>query len=123
MPLINRVVVQAETTQTAPFNGPAIDISTVPNNSWTLVLEARSSTADSARFCVQDSVDAFTTVVAGPSVEVNGANTLRNTRRWSFTQRDFPDMRFGTASAVLRLALLKLSGTSPSVQYRAWVEY
>jgi hypothetical protein len=122
--LINRVFVVTTQTSTSPFTSAGIDVSMI-TGPWTLVLEVQSSAAldGVARFTFQDSVDAFTTVVAGPSVTVEGASRSANERRWTWTQKDFPDMRFGWGSAQLRLALTRISGTNPSIQYSAWVEF
>jgi hypothetical protein len=124
LPLIQRIYVQPGTVQTSTYVGTGVDVSGVVTP-WTLVLEIQSSAATDgvARFTFQDSVDAFTTVVAGPSVTVEGASRPANERRWSWTQKDFPDMRFGWGSAQLRLALTRISGTNPSIQYSAWVEF
>jgi len=92
---------------------------------WTLVLKARSSSASDtlARLCWQDSSDNFNTnIVGGPEVQVFGANAIRNMRRWTFTQKDFPELRIGQGGVTLRLALLRLSGTSPQITYESWIE-
>lgn len=123
----NITVVQAQVTKTATFNGAsiAIDNTVFPTTpSWTLVLEASVTGPDTvARFTFQDSVDAFTTVLAGPSVVAPGGVTVRGGgKRFTFSSYDFPDLRFGVASAVLRLALTRITGTSPTVTYSAWFE-
>lgn len=123
--------VQAKVAKTGAFNGASIDISGMTGD-WTLVIEImlQSGTNPISRFSFQDSVDAFTTPLAGPGVSVagiiggaTGTGPATNVKRYTFQKRDFPDMRFGTASAVLRLALLALDGSgSPSVTYQSWIE-
>lgn len=94
---------------------------------WTVTLEIRSLSAGAtARFSIQDSVDAFTTVIAGPTFEVGpgltgtGAQVGQTYPKYfSFTRKDFPGLRFGVASAVLRVSLTLIQGTLPQVQYQA----
>lgn len=119
--------VQASVTKTATFNGAsiAIDNTVFPTTpSWTLVLLVSVTGPDTvARFTFQDSVDAFTTPLAGPGTAVTGGISVRaGEKRYTWCSYDFPDLRFGVASAVLRLALTRITGTSPTVTYSAWFE-
>jgi hypothetical protein len=115
--------IQAKVTKTATFNGSGVDVSGISGD-WTLVLDVQTVVGDTAvRFGFQDTVDAFTTPLAGPTVSVSGAVALANSRRFTFKKYDFPGLRCGTASAQLRLAVLAITGTSPSVTYQAWLEY
>lgn len=122
--------VQAKVRKTAAFDGSSIDISAITGD-WTLVLEVmdQDGTSPLTRFQFTDSVDAFTTPVAGPTASVSGTLGARgstpaepNTKRYTWQKRDFPSMRFGTGSAVLRLSLTLISGTSAGVTYQAWIE-
>lgn len=122
------VSVQAKVTKTAAFDGASLDISSVlytTSQDWTLVLEVLTNVGIS-RFQFSDSVDAFTTTVAGPTAVVVGAILPSFSKRFTFTRKDFPDLRFGVASAVLRLSLTRISeyvaGDVESVQYKAWLE-
>lgn len=118
--------IQALVTKTASFDGASIAIDntvypTVPN--WTLVLDVQATGPDTvARFQFSDSVDAFTTVLAGPTFVCTGGIAKANDKRFCLKWYDFPDLRFGVASAVLRVSLTRITGTSPTVSYSAWYE-
>lgn len=115
-------IVQAKVTKTAAFNGASVDISAIPGD-WTLVLNVQKMTdGATARFNFADSVDAFTAKIAGPSVSLTGKVDPVNPRRFSFTKKDFPSLRFNAANAVLRLELAELTGSAPSIDYEAWLE-
>jgi hypothetical protein len=114
--------VQDSVVKTAAFDGTGVDISGISGD-WTLVLLIRNlKAACNARFVFSDSVDAFSASLAGPSVSVSGAVSSSADRRYTFTKKDFPNLRFGTTSAVLRLSLAELTGTSPTVTYQGWIE-
>jgi len=113
--------VQAKVTKTAAFNGASLDISGITGD-WTLVLKVDKLTAGKkARFTFEDSVDAFTAKIAGPSFSVKGEVAPEADRTFSVKKADFPSLRFGTGSAVLRLALTEIDASS-SVDYEAWLE-
>jgi hypothetical protein len=119
--------IQNEVTKNAPFTGAAVDVSMVPGAptaNWNLVLEVLSSAANDgeSRFVFADSTDGIT-FVDGPIIVVPGSNARRSPRQYTIVQRDYTDLRFGQSGSVLRLALTRLSGTSPSVVYRSWVTY
>jgi len=116
--------VQAKVTKTAAFDGASIDISGfTAANDWTLVIEVLAmNDANTVRFNFEDSVDAFTAKLPGPTLCIAGSITATNPRRFTFRKYDFPALRFGTASAVLRLALAEILGSSKSVTYKAWIE-
>lgn len=108
----------------------SVDISAITGD-WTLVLEIFGlDSGDSASFAFEDSVDAFTTPVAGPTVSVTGqigsggtsTSTFSNPKRYSFKKEDYPGLRFGTGSAVLRINLTRITGSSPHVTYQAYLE-
>lgn len=108
----------------------SIDISAITSD-WTLVLEILGlDSGDGASFAFEDSVDAFTTPVAGPTVSVTGqigsggtsTSTFSNPKRYSFKKEDYPGLRFGTTSAVLRLNVTRLTGSSPHCTYQAYLE-
>jgi hypothetical protein len=125
--MANTIVVQALVTKTAVFNGASIAIDntvfpSVPN--WTLVVEVRDSGPSDTlvRFQFSDSVDAFTTVLSGPTFVCPGGVKVGNPKRFTVRQSDFPDLRFGVANAVLRLSLTRITGFSQTVSYLAWLE-
>jgi hypothetical protein len=115
--------IQVSVTKVAAFNGASLDISALTGD-WTICFEVQTvlGSDTSLRFTFQDSVDAFTTTVAGPSFSVYGPSAKTNSRKFSLKKQDFPDLRFGIASAVLRLALTRVTGGSASVTYQAWLE-
>ncbi len=115
--------VQAKVTRTSAANGSSVDISGITGD-WTLVLEVLAQNSGNvSRFIFQDSVDAFTNNIGGAAVSVAEATANANPRRFTFTKKDFPSLRFGVASAGLRLALAEITGSSKSVTYQAWIEY
>lgn len=115
--------ITAKTTSTAAANGSSLAITGITGD-WTLVLEIQAMNADNlARFAFTDSVDAFTNKLSGPTVSAQGAIVSSGSRRYSFKKQDFPSLRFGVASAVLRLELQEIKGgASQSVTYQAWLE-
>ncbi len=118
------VSVQALTTKTAAFDGSSVDVHTNPSatTDWTLELEITALTG-TARFQFTDSVDAFSNSLAGPTVSCSGTITSAQPKKYTFTKKDFPDMRFGVASAVLRLSLTAITASTGSVQYQAFLKY
>lgn len=113
--------IQAQVTKTAAFDGASLDISGVTGD-WTIKLQVSALTAaKKARFIFQDSVDAFSANIGGPAVSVKGAISEDADKVYSFKKQDFPSLRFGTASAVLRLALAEIDSAA-SVEYRSWLE-
>ena len=117
-------IVLAKTTSTGTaVGGTQLDISGITGD-WTLKLEVLAvNDGNTVRFGFQDSVDAFTTPLAGPTIALSGKLTSSAPRCFEFTKRDFPDLRCGVASAVLRLNILNFTGASKSVTYQAWIEY
>lgn len=118
---------QALTTSTGAVAGTsyAIDntVFTTAVPDWTIWVEVQAmDAADFARFSVQDSVDGFTTIIAGPTFEVAGLTKNSYGRRYTFTKKDWPGIRFGVASAVLRVSLTLLQGTSPHVTWQAYYQ-
>jgi hypothetical protein len=122
--------VQSSVTKTAAFDGASIDISSFTGD-WTLRVRVSkfSPAAGIARFTLNDSVDAFTAQLAGPSFHIVGGLTNDSLAggpqqpvTYAFNKRDWEGMRFGTASAVVRLSLTAISGSSASITYSAWLE-
>ena len=114
--------IQALVTKTAAFDGASLSIA-VLGTSWSLVLEVQATGPDTiARLQFSDSVDAFTTTVAGPTFVAPGGLAAKNSKRFAIKSYDFPDLRFGVSSAVLRLSLTRITGTSQTVTYQAWLE-
>lgn len=109
----------------------SVDISAITGD-WTLVLEVFGlDDGDGASFAFEDSVDAFTTPIAGPTASVSGkigsggasTDTYPNTKRFSWKKADYPGLRFGTASAVLRINVTRLTGSGTKhCTYQAYLE-
>jgi hypothetical protein len=124
------VTLQSVITKTATFDGPSIAIDNtiypnVPPPDWTLGLEIQALGSDTvARFQFSDSVNAFGTVLAGPTFCISGkiVNPGFGGKIITITKKDFADLRFGVASAVLRLSLTNISGTMPTVTYKSWLQ-
>ena len=115
--------VQAKVTKTAAFNGTTeVDVSGIDGD-WTLVLNIQAAAALTfARFAFEDSVDAFSASLSGPAFSIAGLTTAQGSRRFAVKKADFPSLRLGTASAVLRVSLTQITGTDASVTYDAWIE-
>jgi len=121
--------------ETSTNNGSSIAISSITGN-WTLVLEVMNQTpSTTTRFTFEDSVDGFSSdIMAGPSTSVTGqigdgsgsaTGYCPDVKRYTWCQRDYPDLRFGVSSAHIRLAVTDINGNSgsPSVVYQSWIEY
>ncbi len=124
---MNRTDIEAKVTRTAAGNGGSIDISGIAATvDWTLVLEITDLNPEAViRIGFEDSVDAFSAKLPGPSVSIVGpVRGQAEKRRYSWSKRDFPDLRFGVTSAVLRSALYKINteGTE-TITYHTYLEY
>jgi hypothetical protein len=127
-------ILQAVTTSTAATNGTtyAVDstvfTTTVPD--WLVTFEIRGlSPGATARFSIQDSVDNFTTPITGPTFEIGQGNAgiggqigLTYPIYRSFKRKDAPGLRFGVASAVMRVSLTLVQGVLPSVVWAAYYQ-
>lgn len=96
---------------------------------------------DTAVIQIDDSVNAFTAAVTHASFSVVGAigataNTgdtggsegastgfAVNPKYFVVRGYEAPAIRWGTSSAVLRVNVSKLAGSSPHLTYVAWIEY
>jgi hypothetical protein len=113
------------TTQTAAVNGSGVAISGITGD-WTLKLQIASisdtATTPSVRFQFTDTVNNFTASLAGPTFSVQGALSNSADIVYSWKKKDFPDLRFGVASAQIRLDLTNIDATA-TTSYHAWAEY
>jgi hypothetical protein len=104
-----------------------LDISGISGD-WTIKVqvEALSDSVTSnipmVRLGFEDTVTDYTASLAGPTIAFKGTLTKSADKVKSFKKQDFPDLRFGTAGAQLRLKVLNLESTG-SVTYRAWIEF
>jgi hypothetical protein len=85
-------------------------------------LSAASGTPK-ARITLEDSVNAFTAVITSAEVDVQGTVVTQAEQHYVWKKYQLPSTRFGTTSAVLRVNVLGLGGTTPSLTLDAWVEY
>ena len=120
----NTVFIQPKVTKTAAATGTNFDASVVKGD-YTVHLRVTALTPDdaTASFSFPDSVDAFTGSLPGPMFSLRGAITKDQPVNYSFNRVQYPGLRLGATSAVLRCNLDRLTGTSPSVTYEAWIEY
>ena len=113
--------IQASVQKTASFTGAGVSISGITLD-WTLKLQVSQLTAGAiARFTFQESVDGFTTVLAGPTWEFKGDIEASFDHVKSVKKQDFPGMDFGVSGGQLRLALTELTAAS-SVTFHGWSE-
>ena len=115
------------TISSAAAGATELDISGIDDD-WTIFIKVAKLTAASgtpqARLSVEDSVNAFSADLAGPSVSLQGPiATAESERTWSFKKADFPSLRTGDSSAVLRLNVLELGGTTVSLTVHGFIEY
>jgi len=90
---------------------------------WTI--KVRVTSLNSAKKCViglEDSVNGFTASV--PKITFNPVGTIAaaTERTWSFRKYQFPSIRCGTTSAVLRANVYQIDATT-TVSLHAWIEY
>jgi hypothetical protein len=121
---MKRIILTAPVTLTAPANGSPVDVSTLVDTSLTLVVDITAMGPDTeARFSVQTSADGFTTVQDGPVVSAFGGVSKSACIRFSFRlDRDLPDFAAGIYGTQARLALTRLTGTSPTVSIQSYFD-
>ena len=119
--LPSTLILQSPITSTAATTGTAYAIdstiftSGVPD--WAIFVEITALTANTpVRFSIQDSVDGVTWV-SGPTFEIEGRLGVQYPLRRTFKRADFPGLRFGVASAQMRVALTLLQWLGPSVSW------
>ena len=124
--------IQPKVTVTAtgvPGTSAALSIAGISGD-WTLVLEVLGVDAGvtGVSFQFEDSVNAFSAVIAGPVVSIAGGVSAAGTgpytspKRYSFKKEDYPGLRAGTTSAVIEVNVTRFSG-SGNVTFQAFIEY
>jgi len=99
-----------------------VDISGIDGD-WTIKLQVESLTeAKKIILAFEDTVDDFSNSVIGPTVNTVGEISKTADKVWSWTYRNWPSLRFGTASAELRLNCLSIDAAT-TAHVRAWIEY
>lgn len=118
-------ILQSPITSTGATNGTAYAVDNtvfttgVPD--WSIFVEVTSLTANTpVRFSIQDSVDG-TTWVSGPTFELVGRLGVQYPLRRTFKRADFPGLRFGVASAQMRVSLTLIQWLMPSISW--WAGY
>jgi hypothetical protein len=86
----------------------------------TISFEVTNMTAGTARIEVQDSVDAFTGHLVLAVIHVVGPITSAAPQKFTVRKEDMASNRFGTPSAVARLAITALSASTISLN--GWIE-
>ena len=119
--------IQAKVTRTSAANGSSIDISGIDAaTDWTLKLEILDMNAEATpRIGFEDSVDAFSNKLpVAVWCPTGPVRTQAEKKCFSFKKADFPHLRVGVTSAVLRCALFSINtqGTE-TITYQAWMEY
>jgi hypothetical protein len=116
--------------QTVTGTGPVtpttgLDISGVTGDCTVHVrvqgLSAASGKA-SAAITLEDSVNAFTASVPVKEIQAQSTVEAQAEQHFIFRKYELPTCRFGTASAVLRVNAVALTGTTPSLTLDAWLE-
>lgn len=113
--------IQAVVSKTAVFDGTGVDISGITGD-VTLHLRVKSLTAGAnIAFVFADTVDNFTNSVVRAAANFKGLLASSYDAKVSWRKYELKGLRFGTASAKLRLSLVEIS--AGTVEYEAWIEY
>ena len=118
--------VDTQSAKTATYTGTGISVSGITGD-WTLKLQIQSLTTSDAstpvvRMEFDDTVNAFTASIAGPTCSFKGSLSSSADQVRSWKKQDFPDLRLGVANAQLRLSLTNISANT-TIAYNAWLEY
>ena len=81
-----------------------------------------SSGTPTGQIRIEDSVNAFTASVPVAVLDVKGTIDTKTEQHFSWRKYQLPDLRAGTASAVARINVSTLGGTTPSLTLDAWIE-
>lgn len=71
---------------------------------------------------LEDSVNAFTASLPVALTEVQGTVSTQTEKHFSWRKYELPNCRFGVASSVLRVNVMTLAGTTPTLTLDAWLE-
>lgn len=93
---------------------------------FTIRVNVRKLTAASgtprARIVLEDTVNAFTASIPVCVENLEGPFTEDTPVAFSWRKYDLPSLRAGTASAKIRVNVVELSGTTPSLAIDAFVD-
>lgn len=118
--------IQDRVSKTAAATGTGVDVSALTGD-WTLKLHIESmadsvtATLPVVRFAFVDTVNSFTASLTGPTASFSGTLGSSYDKVVSWKKADFPDLRIGTPSALLRLDLTKIE-SGGTIVYNAWIE-
>lgn len=114
--MASNTTIQAKVTKTGTFNGASIAIDSgsgspafAASDEFTIFINILNHTG-SFHFELQDSVDAFSASVVRKVWEVSGSGNVKKT--FSVTWKELRGLRLGTASAVMRLAIVEGAGST-----------
>lgn len=90
-----------------------------------LRIQALSAASGTPKIAVQleDSVNAFTASLGQAVYQYQGTIDTKSEVHKIWRKYELPNLRCGTASAVLRANVTILGGTTPSCQLDSWIEY
>ncbi len=120
--------VQAAVTKTAAFDGTGLDVSGLSGD-FTLKLHvsnmSSASATPTAAFCFEYVAAAdFTTPYYAWCVQVDKTSASAD-KVWSIKSSSLPDvvaLSWGQTNGKIRLSLIRIGGTTPTVTYDAWLE-
>jgi hypothetical protein len=90
-----------------------------------LRVQALSASTGTAKASIQleDSVNGFTASVPVAVKEVQQTINTNCEQHFSWRKYELPNLRAGTGSAVARVNVTVLGGTTPSLTLDSWIEY
>jgi hypothetical protein len=120
----NRITAATVTAAGAVTPDTGLDISAAAKD-YMLSLQINELKAVSgvprARIAIEDTVDAFTTPLLVAMVDIGGPIKPGSPCNFSWRSNEVPSLRVGTADAKLRVTVLALSGTTPSLTLEAYL--
>lgn len=102
-----------------------LDISGITGDCTVHLRVQALSTASGTPKCaiqLEDSVNGFTAALPVALAQVQGTVDTKSEVHFSWRKYQLPTARFGTTSAVLRVNVETLGGTTPSLTLDAWLE-
>lgn len=103
-----------------------LDISAITGD-FTVKLRVQNLSSASgtpkARITLEDSVTGFTASLPAAEIDVQGSVQTKAEQAFSWRKYQLPSVRAGVTSAVLRVNVVGLSGTTPTLTLDAWLEY
>jgi hypothetical protein len=119
--MYNNAFLEPKKTTTVAAVGTSFDVSGVTGD-YTVFLRVLNLVG-TVRFAFEDSVNAFTASLTGPTYSMQGDLKPAFPVTKSFVRRDFPSLRMGIPSGVLRATVTELTGPGATVTYEAYIQY